>query len=88
MLLHYIKLSLRFIKKSFPQYMVGIMGVSFAVSCLVLSLYWVDFESSFDGFYPDADCIYRIYTYEKTLERQILEHQKRWRENCVENIQI
>ena len=65
MLLHYIKLSLRFIKKSFPQYMVGIMGVSFAVSCLVLSLYWVDFESSFDGFYPDADCIYRIYTYEK-----------------------
>ena len=65
MFLHYIKISFRNIEKHWVQSLIKILEISFAITCLILSLYWIQYETSYDGFYPKANHIYRVYTFEK-----------------------
>ena len=65
MITHYLKITFRNILKNRTQSLVGIFGLAFGLSCLVLSLYWLRYEMSFDSFHPDAKHIYRIYAVEK-----------------------
>lgn len=65
MLSHYLKLAFRNLRKHWIQSLVGILGIAFAIACLVPSVYWMDYETSYDAFYPDSQDIYRVYTFEK-----------------------
>ncbi len=62
---HYLKIVFRNIGKHKPQFLVGVLGIALALACLVPSLYWIDYETSYDSFYPGSPHIYRVYTVEK-----------------------
>lgn len=47
------------------QSYIGIFGLAFGLACLVPALYWLRYETSYDSYYPDADLIYRIYSFDK-----------------------
>ena len=65
MFTHYLKLAFRNLRKYKTQSLTGIFGLAFGLACFVPALYWMRYETSYDGFYPDADNIYRIYSVEK-----------------------
>lgn len=65
MLGHYLKISFRNMRKYWPQSLISILGIAFAIACLTLSIYWIKYETSYDDFYPNSDYIYRVYTLEK-----------------------
>lgn len=69
MLIHYLKIAIRNLEKYKAQSITGIFGLAFALACFVPALYWMQYETSFDGFYPDADNIYRVYSLEKSSGR-------------------
>ena len=85
MLLHYLKMAFRNMRKYKTQSLTGIFGLAFGLACFVPALYWMRYETSYDSFYPDAEHIYRIYSVEKQsgkmneqvpgiLERKMREH--------------
>lgn len=47
------------------QSFIGIFELAFGLACLVPALYWLRYETSYDSYYPDADLIYRIYSFDK-----------------------
>ena len=51
--------------KNKTQSLIGIFGLAFGIACFVPAYYWLRYETSYDGFYPDAKRIYRIYSIEK-----------------------
>lgn len=63
--MNYFKNILRNISKNKTQVFVGIFGLSFGLTFFVPVLYWMSYEFSYDGFYPNAESIYRIYAVEK-----------------------
>ncbi len=63
--LHYLKIAFRNLWKHKTQSLVGIFGLAFGVACFVPAFYWMRYETTYDGFYPDAAHIYRIYSVEK-----------------------
>ena len=65
MFIHYLKIAFRNMWKDRTQSLVGIFGLAFGLTCFVPALYWLRYETSYDGFYPDAAHIYRIYSVEK-----------------------
>lgn len=65
MIIHYSKIAFRNIWKYKTQSLIGIFGLAFGLACWVPALYWFRYETSYDCFYPDADHIYRIYTFDK-----------------------
>lgn len=65
MLTLYLKIALRNIWKYKTQSLTGIFGLAFAIACLVPTLFWMHYETSYDSFYPEAERICRIYTLEK-----------------------
>mgnify|MGYP001218624151 CR=1 FL=1 len=62
---YYLKIAYRNILKYKMQSFTGILGLAFALACIVPTLYWINYETSYDHFYPDSKYIYRIYTIEK-----------------------
>ena len=85
MLIHHLKIAFRNMWKYKNQSLIGIFGLAFGVACFVPALYWLRYETTYDGFYPDAKHIYRIYAVEKQsgkvneqvpgiLERKLHEH--------------
>jgi len=85
MILHYLKIILRNLQKYRAQSLIAIVGLAFGVACFVPALYWLRYETGYDGFYPDAGRIYRIYSVEKQtgkvnlsvpgiLEKKLHEH--------------
>ena len=65
MLLHYLKIAFRNLRKYRTQSLTGIFGLAFGVACFVPAYYWMRYETSYDSFYPDAAHIYRIYSVDK-----------------------
>ena len=85
MIVHYLKIAFRNLRKYKTQSLTGIFGLAFGLACFVPALYWLRYETSYDGFYPGAENIYRIYAVEKQsgkvnelvpgiLERKLHEH--------------
>jgi len=52
-------------RKYKTQSLIGIFGLAFGLACFVPALYWMRYETGYDGFYPGAENIYRIYAVEK-----------------------
>ena len=50
MLSHYLKIAFRNLRKHWIQSLTGILGIAFAIACLVPSIYWVDYETSYVAF--------------------------------------
>ncbi|MDR1259453.1 MAG: ABC transporter permease [Tannerellaceae bacterium] len=65
MIVHYFKTAFRNMWKYRTQSLTGIFGLAFGLACFVPALYWMRYETSYDGFYPGAENIYRIYAVEK-----------------------
>lgn len=65
MLALYLKIAFRNMWKYKTQSLTGIFGLAFGLACFVPVLYWMRYETSYDGFYPEAENIYRVYAVDK-----------------------
>ena len=61
----YFKITFRNLNRFKIQSFTAVFGLAFALLCFVPALYWMYYETTYDGFYPDADQICRIYSVEK-----------------------
>ncbi|MDR1274300.1 MAG: ABC transporter permease [Odoribacteraceae bacterium] len=68
MLKHYLKIAARSILKDKGYSTVNIIGLSIAVACCFLLIFWVKFELSYESCYPNAGRIYRLMTEEQREE--------------------
>jgi putative ABC transport system permease protein len=64
MLKHYLKIAFRSMINDKGYLIVNIVGLSVAVACCFLLIFWVKFELSYEDCYPDADRIYRVVNVE------------------------
>ncbi len=71
MLTHYIKIAFRNMRKHKIQNIVGIIGLAISFAFFALGYNWMEYETSYDGFYPDSKHIYRIYGIEKQTGRTL-----------------
>lgn len=65
MLLLYLKIAFRMMWKYKTQSFIGILGLAFGLACFVPALYWLRYETSYDCFYPEAENIYRVYSFDR-----------------------
>lgn len=68
MFLHYLKIAWRNILKDRLYSVVNIVGLSVAVACCFLLIFWIRFELSYETIYPNADKIYRVLQEETRVE--------------------
>lgn len=59
---HYLKTTFRNIWKYKAQSFTGIFGLAFAIACFIPALYWMRYETSYDGFQSDVKRLYRVYS--------------------------
>ena len=62
MLLHYLKIAWRNLRKYKTQTIISILGLTIGVVFFAYGYHWYKFETSYDSFYPNSDRIYRIYS--------------------------
>ncbi|MDL2223287.1 ABC transporter permease [Bacteroidales bacterium OttesenSCG-928-M11] len=62
MLLHYLKIAIRNLWKHKVQSIINILGLSIGITAFSLSVYWYQWEHSFDTFHPNWQNIYAITT--------------------------
>lgn len=60
MLINYIKITLRNIKRHKAYSLINISGLSVGITCSLLILLFIRFETSYDRYHPNAGCIYRV----------------------------
>lgn len=58
--IHYLKVALRSMKNDKGYLLVNIIGLSVAVACCFLLIFWVKFELSYEKCYQDYERIYRV----------------------------
>jgi len=60
MLLHYIKIAFRNIRKYKTQNIISIIGLAVGFVCFAFSALWIRYEMSYDSFHPKTDRIYKV----------------------------
>jgi len=60
MIKHYLKVALRNLAKHKNQTLISIIGLAVGFTCFSISMFWAQYESSFDDFHPKADRIYVV----------------------------
>ena len=65
MLKHYLTVAFRNMVNEKGYFIVNITGLSIAVACCFLLIFWIKFELSYEDCYPDTDRIYRIVKVEE-----------------------
>ncbi len=60
MLVNYMKIILRNIKRHKAYSLINIAGLSVGITCSLLILLFIRFETSYDRYHPNADHIYRV----------------------------
>lgn len=68
MLIHYLKIAIRSILWDKGYSIVNILGLSIAIACCFLLIFWVKFEMSFENCYQKADRTYRLMEVEKRTD--------------------
>jgi len=68
MITHYFKIALRNIFKDKIYSLINLIGLSIAIACCLLLIFWIQFELSFDNSQPKADRIYKILEVEKRAD--------------------
>ncbi|MGI6046434.1 MAG: ABC transporter permease [Petrimonas sp.] len=61
MFTHYLKIAFRNLFKYKTQTIISILGLTIGVVFFAYGYHWYKFETSYDGFYPNSDRIYRMY---------------------------
>ncbi len=67
MWLHYLKITLRTLRRSKLFSFINVLGLSVGMAASLLILHYVNYEKSYDRFHPDYERIYRL-RYERTSE--------------------
>ncbi len=65
MITNYYKIAYRNFFKNKGYSFINIFGLSIGMACTLLILLWVQYQLSYDRFYPDADRLYRVTDSEK-----------------------
>ena len=60
MLRHYFKIAFRNLLKYKTQNFISIIGLAIGLSSFALSVFWVQYEMTYDSFHKDADRIYLV----------------------------
>ena len=68
MLVHYLKIALRNIFKDKMYSIVNLVGLSVAIACCFLLIFWIRFELSFEDCHPKAGRIYKVLEVEKRAD--------------------
>lgn len=70
MILHYLKIAWRNMLKYKTQSIISILGLTIGVVFFAYGYHWYKFETTFDGFYPDSERIYKVFSIEKSSDRK------------------
>jgi ABC-type antimicrobial peptide transport system permease subunit len=65
MIQHYLTVAFRNMWKYKLQSLMGIAGLALGIAFSSLGYYWLRYETSYDGFYPESKRIYRLYGIDK-----------------------
>ena len=68
MITHYLKIALRNIFKDRIYSLINLIGLSVAISCCFLLIFWIKFELSFEDCQPKAGRIYKVLEVEKRAD--------------------
>lgn len=71
MIKHYLKVAIRNLLKYKVQTVVSILGLAMGFVCFALSLYWIHYEITYDGFRQDVDRMYMVRTNDEYAEGKI-----------------
>lgn len=68
MLYHYLKIAWRTLLKDKAYSVINLVGLSVAIACSFLLLFWIKFELSYERCYPGRNQIYRVLEEEARTE--------------------
>jgi len=71
MFFHYLKIAFCNLRKYKSQTLISVSGLAVGFTFFVIGYYWIKYETSYDGFFPNSKHIYRIYGIDKQSERII-----------------
>lgn len=60
MIRNYFKIALRNIRRYSTHSILNISGMAIGMACAIMLLLYVQYELSYDRFYKNADCLYRV----------------------------
>ena len=66
MIVHYLKIAWRNLLKCRTQTAVNIVGLAAGFACFALSLVWIRYELTYDGYHTGADRLYLAYRVSQT----------------------
>lgn len=69
MIVHYLKIAWRNLRKYKTQTVISILGLTVGVVFFAYGYHWYKYETTYDSFYPNSDRIYRVYGIEKSTSR-------------------
>lgn len=69
MIVHYLKIAWRNLRKYKTQTVISILGLTIGVVFFAYGYHWYKYETTYDSFYPNSDRIYRVYGIEKSTSR-------------------
>ena len=68
MVVHYLKIAIRNILNDKIYSIINLTGLSIAIACCFLSIFWIKFELSYEDCHPQAGHIYKILEVEKRVD--------------------
>lgn len=73
LLLSYIKITLRKIKRQIAYSFINIAGLAVGLACCIIMMLWIQSETSFDNFHSNRDTIYRMIKETETNNKTTLD---------------
>lgn len=70
MILHYLKIAWRNLRRYKTQTIISIVGLTIGVVFFTYGYHWYTYETTYDSFYPNSDRIYRVYGVHKNANKQ------------------
>ena len=62
MITHYLKVAVSNLLKYKTQTIISVMGLAIGLAFFIYGLHWLNYETSYDSFYPEAERSYLVYT--------------------------
>ena len=68
MIIHYFKIAIRNLLKDRVYSVINLAGLSIAIACCFLTVFWIKFELSYEDCHPKAGRIYKVLEIEKRAD--------------------
>ena len=65
MITHYLKVAFRNLLKYKTQTVISVLGLAIGLAFFIYGLHWLNYETSYDSFYPEAERSYLVYTHDE-----------------------